>query len=88
MRRDAREDAADLPDTQSGIFLMRDLDEWNRVESTSKIRFYARRIPWLNARGAAPPWTTTGPTLPDGQRTKRRGAHDAASFAPSARNTR
>jgi hypothetical protein len=67
-RRDAQKDAADLPDTPSGIFFAARLDEWNRVESTNKIRFYARRILWPNARSPALQWTTTGLTLPVGQR--------------------
>ena len=43
-RRDARNDAADLPDTPSGIFLTRGLDGWNRVGSTSEISFCAQPI--------------------------------------------
>ena len=33
MRRDARKDAADLPDTPSEMFFEAALDRWNRVES-------------------------------------------------------
>jgi hypothetical protein len=44
MRRDARKDAADLPDTPSGIFFAAGLDAWNRVERASKIQIFAQMI--------------------------------------------
>src|SRR5881227_293283 len=39
-----REDGADLGEMRSGIFLMRNLDDPNHVESADEIRFCAQRV--------------------------------------------
>jgi hypothetical protein len=44
MRRDVRNDAADLPDTPSGIFFAAGLDGWNRVERACEISFCVQWI--------------------------------------------
>jgi hypothetical protein len=39
-----REDGADLGETRSDLFLPRNLDDPNRIESTDEIRFCAQRV--------------------------------------------
>jgi hypothetical protein len=39
-----REDGADLGEMRSGLFLPRNLDGPNHVESVNEIRFFARRV--------------------------------------------
>ena len=40
----SREDGADLGETRSGLFLPRNLDDPNHVESADEIRFLAQRV--------------------------------------------